>query len=157
MDLTVEVTAAGVTGAGAAEAADELRSLHGWLAAEEELRGRVWLVEQPPRRGTLGSVPETLAVVLAPGGASAVLASAVISWMRHRTGEVVCKVTRPDGAGVEVSAQRVRSTDMAEVRELVGELSRLVDSDPPALEQGALAAGRAGSSSPGNASGQGCS
>jgi hypothetical protein len=141
MDVTVAVTGAG--------GADELRSLYAWLAGEEEFRGRVWLVEQPPRRGTLGSVPETLALVLAPGGASAVLASAVIAWMRHRTGEVVCKVTRPDGASVEVSAQRVRSTDAAEMRELVGELSGLLDNS-------AGTAGRAGSS-PANASGPGSS
>ncbi len=68
-----------------------------------------------------------LAIALAPGGVSAVLASAVIAWMRHRTGEVVCKLTRRDGTSVEVSAQRVRGTDMAEVRELVAELARTLE------------------------------
>ncbi|WP_461006533.1 effector-associated constant component EACC1 [Streptomyces capparidis] len=126
-----------------AGAADELRSLHGWLVAEEELRGRVRLVQSAPPPGALGSVPETLAVVLAPGGASAVLASAVIAWMRHRTGEVVCKLTRPDGSSVEVSAQRVRGTDVAQVRELVSELAETLVDDPGAAADDGAGAGAA--------------
>lgn len=126
VDVTVAVTGAGV--------ADELRSLHEWLVAEEELRGRVRLVESPPPPGTLGSVPELLAVVLAPGGVAAVLASTVIAWMRHRTGEVACKLTRPDGTSVEISAQRVRGTDVAEVRELVAELAETLDNGTRAAE-----------------------
>lgn len=125
MDLTVAITGA--------DAADELRSLYEWLSAEEELRGRVRLVQSPPPSGALGSIPHTLAVALAPGGVAA-LASVAIAWMRQRRGEVVCKLTRTDGASVEVSAQRVRGTDMAEVRELVAELARTLDEGPRAPE-----------------------
>ncbi|WP_051860360.1 effector-associated constant component EACC1 [Streptomyces anulatus] len=119
MSVTVELAGPG--------ASDELRSLHEWLSAEDELRGRVRLVQAPPPPGALGTVAETLTVVLAPGGVTAVLASAAVAWMRHRTGEVVCKLTKPDGTNMEVSAQRVRGSDMAEVRELVGELARMLD------------------------------
>ncbi|MFD8361888.1 hypothetical protein ACH4GZ_28380 [Streptomyces hygroscopicus] len=130
MDVTVAITGTG--------AADELRSLHQWLIAEEELRGRVRLVESPPPTGTLGSIPQMLAVALAPGGVAAALASVAIAWMRHRTGEVVCKMTRSDGASVEVSAQRVRGTDVAEVRELVAELAKTLDEGPRGTEGPAI-------------------
>ncbi|MEU7863076.1 hypothetical protein [Nonomuraea sp. NPDC049141] len=111
--------------------ADDLHSLYSWLSDDEELRGRVQLMEPPPQPGTLGSIPEMLTAALSPGGViPAILVSGVITWMRHRTGEVVCKLTRPDGISVEVSAQRVRSTDMAEMRTLVTELCL-------SLEQGA--------------------
>ncbi|MFF8691493.1 hypothetical protein ACF08W_04740 [Streptomyces sp. NPDC015144] len=122
MNVSVVITGAGV--------ADELRPLHEWLTVEEELRGRVRLMQSPPPTGALGAIPEMLTIALAPGGVSAVLASAVIAWMRHRTGEVACKLTRPDGTSVEVSAQRVRGTDVAEVRELVAELARTLEGDP---------------------------
>ncbi|MCX4400079.1 hypothetical protein OG887_43230 (plasmid) [Streptomyces sp. NBC_00053] len=137
MSVTVALAGAGT--------ADELRSLHEWLSAEEELRGRVRLVQSPPPPNALGSVPEMLTVALAPGGVSAVLASAAIAWMRHRTGEVVCKLTKPDGTSVEVSAQRVRGSDVAEVRELVTELTQMLNdssgvvgggSDDPAAPSG---------------------
>ncbi|MCX4852107.1 hypothetical protein [Streptomyces sp. NBC_00893] len=128
MNVTVALTGAGT--------ADELRSLHEWLFAEEELRGRVRLVQSPPPPNALGSVPEMLTVALAPGGVSAVLASAAIAWMRHRTGEVVCKLTKPDGTSVEFSAQRVRGSDMAEVRELVAELTQMMNDNSGAVRDG---------------------
>ncbi|GGZ07005.1 hypothetical protein CP967_01240 [Streptomyces nitrosporeus] len=126
MNVTVTITGDG--------AADELRSLHEWLIVEEELRGRVRLVEAPPPPGTLGTVPEMLTIALAPGGVTAVLASAAIAWMRHRTGEVTCKLTRPDGTSMEVRAQRVRSTDMAEVRELVDGLADMLEDGPRVVD-----------------------
>ena len=64
------------------------------------------------------------------------LASAAVAWMRHRTGEVVCKLTKPDGTTMEVSAQRVRGSDVAEVRELVGELARMLDDGSGAVGGG---------------------
>lgn len=125
MGESAEVT---VTIAGCGQA-DELRSLYQWLAAETELRGRVRWVEGPPRPGALGSVPEALTIVLAPGGVAAVLASAAVAWVRHRAPEVTCKLTRPDGASAEVSARRVRGTDLAGVRAMVAELSATLDGD----------------------------
>ncbi|WP_256074496.1 effector-associated constant component EACC1 [Streptomyces sp. PpalLS-921] len=128
--MSVTVALAGVG------TADELRSLYEWLSAEEELRGRVRLVQAPPPPDALGSVPEMLTVALAPGGVSAVLASAAIAWMRHRTGEVVCKLTKPDGTSVEVSAQRVRGSDLTEVRDLVTELTQLLNGSSGAAGDG---------------------
>ena len=116
MDVTVSV-------AGRDAAAEELRSLFTWLAEEEELRGRVRLVETAPEPGTLGGWPEVVVVVLSQGGAVTVLASAVIAWIRHRTSAVTCTVTRPDGTSVELTATRVRRTDLAGVGELVAQVA----------------------------------
>lgn len=58
---------------------------------------------------------------------------------------MVCKLTKPDGTSVEVSAQRVRGSDVAEVRELVTELTQMLNdssgvvgggSDDPAAPSG---------------------
>jgi membrane-associated two-gene conflict system component 1 (EACC1) len=118
--VDVSVTVAG-------SAADQLHSLYTWLVAEEELRGRVRLVEPSPSQGTLGGAPEGLVVALSQGGAGAVLASAIVAWVRHRTSDVVCRVRRPDGAIAEVSGKRVRGADAAMVRELVAEVSRSLE------------------------------
>jgi len=115
MDVTVSV-------AGRDAAVEELRSLFTWLAGEEEFRGRVQLVETAPEPGTLGGWPEAV-VALGEGGAVTVLASAVIAWIRHRTSEVTCTMTRSDGTSVELTATRVRRTDLAGVGELVEQVA----------------------------------
>jgi hypothetical protein len=116
MDVTVSV-------AGRDAAVEELRSLFTWLAGEEEFRGRVRLVEAAPEPGTLGGWPEAVVVALSQGGAVTVLASAVIAWIRHRTSEVTCTVTRPDGTSVELTATRVRRADLAGVGSLVEQVA----------------------------------
>lgn len=108
---------------GAAEVAEQTRSLFAWLAGEDELRGRVRLVEADPVPGTMGALPTELLVALAPGGAGTILASAVIAWIRHRTGEVTCTVTRPDGVSVSVTGKRVRDADTAGLGRLVGQVT----------------------------------
>ncbi len=107
----------------------QIPSLYTWLVGEEELRGRVQLAEPSPSEGTLGSATEGLVVALSQGGAGAVLASAVVSWVRHRTSDVVCRLRRPDGTTAEVSAQRVRGADAAMIRELVAEVTRSLEED----------------------------
>jgi hypothetical protein len=75
----------GVTLAGA-QAGEDARALRRWLADEEDLRGRVRLVDQPPEPGTLGGVVDTLVVGLGSGGAVTAFAAGLVSWIRHRTG-----------------------------------------------------------------------
>lgn len=116
MDVTVSV-------AGRDAAVEELRSLFTWLTTEEEFRGRVQLVEVAPEPGSLGGWPEELVVAISQGGSVTVLASAVIAWIRYRTSEVTCTLTRPDGTSVELTAARVRSTDVAGVGELVEQVA----------------------------------
>lgn len=115
MDVTISVAGR--------NAIEERRSLFTWLAGEEEFRGRVRLVESALLPGTLVGWPEVVAVVLSQGGAVTVLASAVIAWIRHRTSEVTCTMTRPDGTSVKLTATRVRATDLAGVGDLVEQVA----------------------------------
>jgi hypothetical protein len=119
-------------------AGDELRSLYGWLVGEDELRGRVHLKESAPDPGSLGTLPLGLEIVLAPGG-GAVLASAMVAWLRYRTSDLICRVTRPDGGVVEVSAKRVRNS--ASVQALVAELSDSLREDAAGGPGGAPSSG----------------
>lgn len=118
MDVVVVVEGPGTGG--------ELRSLCEWLVGEEELRGRVHLKESAPDPGRLGTLPLAVEIALAPGG-GVVLASAVVAWLRYRTSDLICRVTRPDGGAVEFSAKRV--PDPESVRVLVAELSDLLRED----------------------------
>lgn len=120
MDLTVRV----VSG----EPSAAVRSLRGWLTAEPALRGRVRLVEPAPPAGTLGGAVEALTVALSHGGAAAVLASAVVAWVRRRVGDTSVTVTRPDGTSVTVDATHVRGLNVGEVAGLVAEVARALDS-----------------------------
>jgi hypothetical protein len=98
---------------------DHLRELGRWLAGEDELRGRVRLVDREPGSAKLGAWSDALLAVLAPGGAAAACAAGLISWLRARTTDVVLRVRRPDGAEVEVSASRVRRVRVDELQPLV--------------------------------------
>ncbi|MCX4429552.1 effector-associated constant component EACC1 [Streptomyces mirabilis] len=111
-------------------ATDELRSLREWLLNEEELRGRVRLVDGPVAPGTLGSGVEALAVILAPGGIATAVASVLIAWIRHRTSDVTLKVTRPDGTSYELSATDVPDFSTTAVADLAAQLSASVTSAP---------------------------
>lgn len=118
--MDVRLTAEG--GAGT----DELRSLLSWLTDEDELRGRAALLESPPVPGTLGPVVDGLLVALGPGGAAAALSTALVSWIRHRRSEVVVKVTRPDGACVELSGRRVKLLGADDLSKLVGDTTAVL-------------------------------
>ncbi|MFF3559729.1 hypothetical protein ACFYXS_06795 [Streptomyces sp. NPDC002574] len=107
----------------AGETAEDLRSLYAWLSAEQELRGRVRLEHTPPPPGALGSLPDTIVALLAPGVSSA-LAGSVVAWLRHRTSDVRCVLTRSDGTKFEVSARRVRHADLTEWHATVDSLAR---------------------------------
>jgi hypothetical protein len=119
----VEITVAAV----GAQPSDEVRSLRRWLVTEDDLRGRVRLVDAVPEPGTLGAMTDVLMVTLGPAGAATVFAGALVTWIRHRTGNADYKLTRPDGTVIEVSAQRVRGLDAAGVQALVGDLARTLD------------------------------
>ena len=123
MDVTVSIVGAD-DGVGSAE---QIRSLFGWLVQEEELRGRVRLVEARPEPGTLGAVPTELLVALAQGGTGTALASAVVAWIRHRTGEVSYTLTRSDGTSVKVTGKRVRDANVATLSELVERVAKTLN------------------------------
>jgi hypothetical protein len=112
MDVTISV-------AGPDAAVEELRDMFRSLRGEAEFRGRVSLVEAEPEPGTLGGWPESVVVALSQSGTLTVLASAVITWIRYRTGKMTVTMTRPDGAAVRLDLDRIRDMDLAAVGELV--------------------------------------
>jgi membrane-associated two-gene conflict system component 1 (EACC1) len=113
----------------ASVSADEQRLLREIMRGDPELRGATRTYPSEVERGRLGSIVETLAVVLGPGGAATALASVLVSWLRRRSGDVVIKVTRPDGrVVVEVSAGNVRGLDLSGVRALVSDVSGALES-----------------------------
>jgi hypothetical protein len=115
MDVSVTMTGP--------DAADELRSLYAWLTGEDELRGHARLVGASPPPGALGTTADALVVALGPGGVSAAVATALVAWLRQRTGDVVIKA-RGRGTEVELSAKRVRGLDSAQLGELAQHLAR---------------------------------
>nr|BFD86818.1 hypothetical protein StreXyl84_62190 [Streptomyces sp. Xyl84] len=97
-----------------------LVSLRDWLAAEEALRGRVELRAQAPQPGQMGSALDVLAVALGSGGAGAVLAQSLSTWLVQRRADVTVRLIRQDGREVTVEVQR--ATDPQAVIRAVGHL-----------------------------------
>jgi hypothetical protein len=122
VDVTITV--------GGETTAEELYSLRRWLIGEDELRGEVRVVERPPDPGKLGSLPDALVIALGPGGVGAVLASAVIAWIRHRTGDVSLEMTCPDGSSVQVQGRRLRGLTADDVSAQVERLGRVCGQQP---------------------------
>lgn len=122
METTVAV-------AGARPAAD-LRELQSSLLREPELRGRVHLTEHPPEPGHLGTVPYLVSVLLESGTtAVTALASAVIMWLRYRTSDVNCTITRSDGNTFTLTAKRVQESGMEAQHELIRDVSAKLATD----------------------------
>lgn len=107
--------------AGPGEAAEtHLVSLRDWLAAEEALRGRVELLTRTPQPGQMGAALDVLAVALGSGGAGAVLARSLSTWLVQRRADVTVHVSRGDGRKVTVEVRR--TSDPQAVIGAVGEL-----------------------------------
>jgi hypothetical protein len=102
---------------------DEVRSLLGWLRREDGLRGRVDLKHvDPPVDGQMGSVLDVLTVALGSGGAGAVLAGSLSTWLTSRRPDVRVTITGRHGREIEVDGRRV-----PDVAELIREIERLID------------------------------
>jgi hypothetical protein len=80
---------------------DDLRLLARWLRDEDELRGRVSLVQRPIEPGQMGGVLETVEVVLTSGTA-ATLVTSVFAWLTHRksAGKVSLKIQTKLGENI---------------------------------------------------------
>lgn len=105
-----------------------MRSLHAWLAGQDELRGRVRSVMEAPEPGAMGSVVEALLVTLGPGGVASAVASVLISWIRRQSGAISVSATRPDGMEVTVTADHVRGLNTEEIRSVVDQLGATLES-----------------------------
>jgi hypothetical protein len=122
MDVTVTVTGSPEDGAGLRE----------WLADQDELAGRVRPVRPVAGPGQLGSIVDTLAIALGPGGAAVALAAALVTWIRHGSASVRITVKPPGGGEIELAAERVRGLDPAALREVVAEVTEAVRIGAPA-------------------------
>jgi hypothetical protein len=100
-------------------AEDGAASLMSWLLAEVDLRGRIRLDGSPPPSGSLGAMTDVLTVAVGAGGSASVLASALVAWIRRRSGNTVIRVTRPDGSSIELEATEVRGLTAEGIAELV--------------------------------------
>lgn len=100
-----------------------LRSLLDWLGHEDTLRGRVRAVHASVRPGEMGGVLDVLMVALGSGGAGAVLATSVSTWLSQpRRADVKLTITAEDGRHIELDAHRVRDpvVVLREVERLLG-------------------------------------
>ena len=121
---------------------DDLRALRAWLVQEDELRGRVAIVQDGSAPGTLGVALEVLSVSLGSGGAGSVLVAGTMAWMRqqygHRHPAGVVKLRLADGSSLEIPANTLRDRSPAEVGEWVRELAEALsasDTPPEAIAQ----------------------
>lgn len=120
MDVVVRVEGPG--------AADELRSLRAWLV-DDDFRGRVRLLEADPASEMLtGGIVDGLTIAV--GCLGTALATVLVTWLKTRVGRVRLRVTRPDGAVVELNAEQVRGLDAEGVWLRVGQVADLLDADP---------------------------
>jgi len=91
----------------------------------------------------MGSLVETLTVVLAPGGVAAVLAGAVVSWARSQRSDVRVTLRREDGAQAEVVATQLRGLKASALPGVVAGLQRWLDGSPQAGSPAAVDAATA--------------
>ncbi|MFI9811430.1 effector-associated constant component EACC1 [Saccharothrix variisporea] len=96
------------------DADTERESLLQWLCLEDELRGRVTVEQPEPVPGQMGGWSDVLVAALGGGGAVAVLAGAISTWLAHRRPDVEIEVTGPDGRSVRLSVNDARHTDAAD-------------------------------------------
>lgn len=71
---------------------DDVSSLHRWLAAEDDLRGRIRAVRRPIADTEMGGAIEALSVAVGTGGAGTVLAASLSTWLRTRKTAVKLRV-----------------------------------------------------------------
>ncbi|GLZ01049.1 hypothetical protein [Actinoplanes sp. NBRC 103695] len=86
------------------------------------LRGRVRLTTERHDASGLNPSLAALLVDLSPAALGA-FASILLTWLRHRTGSTRLTLRRPDGARLELSAQRVRNLNAAELTTLATQLT----------------------------------
>lgn len=93
--------------------------LRRWLHRHPDLRGSLQREQAPsPAAGTMGASGELVALLLAPGGATAALAAAVVAWLQNRRGTQTVTITLPDGTQTTVTSERVRGLTAGDAGEL---------------------------------------
>ncbi|MER6533676.1 effector-associated constant component EACC1 [Streptomyces sp. 900105755] len=115
------VTEVGLT-VGGTDAGSHLPALRDWLASEDELRGNLRWLRSSPGPGEMGGALDVLVVALGSGGAGAVLAQSLATWLTGRRADVVVTVRLPEGQEVTVDVRRA-----ADPQAVVREVTSLLD------------------------------
>lgn len=115
MDVKIVVVAGSVP--------DELASLHGFLRAEDALRGSTQLAFKAPRPGTLGAELDSLLIHLGADLVTVIgaVTGVLIAWIRQRKSTVKIEVQLGD-ARIELEAKRIRELDAAKVNDLAKDI-----------------------------------
>ncbi len=104
------------------EGEDDALALRAWLNAEDELRGRVTMHDQPPPEGSMGPVLDTVSVVLTSGGIGAVTTS-LVAYLRTRGMKV--KITAKVGdRSATIEAERVSKAALPELKDTATAMAR---------------------------------
>ncbi|MEU4533972.1 hypothetical protein AB0G15_03795 [Streptosporangium sp. NPDC023825] len=112
----------------------EVRDMYTWLREDPELRRWVDLVESPPAEGTLGPVAEAVQIVADAPEVVATLAGVLVAWLRYRTSDVKVRIRRSaTDIEMEVTANRVKTMNAAQVQELRTQLETVLNTHPPLL------------------------
>jgi Effector Associated Constant Component 1 len=104
---------------------DDATDLYESLSWDSELRGRVRLAPAAAPEGTLGADLTQLLVTLESGGMATAFASVLVAWIKRRSGSVTVKVTRPDGATFELTAERVHGLKPEDLQKQVAQLAAM--------------------------------
>ncbi|GAA2051600.1 hypothetical protein GCM10009839_68310 [Catenulispora yoronensis] len=126
-------------------ALEDIGSLDQWLANEDAFRGRVKAVRKPIGPEEMGGAVELLSVAVSPGGAGAVLASSLTTWLLTRRSKAKLRIEADD---------RVVVLELATVDEVGPLLERLLLS--PGTKNGdggSIGGGTTGDSSTGDGNG----
>ncbi|MEU4405208.1 hypothetical protein AB0F88_11820 [Streptosporangium sp. NPDC023963] len=127
----------------------EVRDVYIWLREDPELRRWVDLVESPPAEGTLGPVAEAVQIVADAPEVVATLAGVLIAWLRYRTSDVKVRIRRSaTDIEMEVTANRVKTMNAAQVQELRTQLETVLNTHPPLLPASGSAGAAADPSPP---------
>ncbi|WP_322750309.1 MULTISPECIES: effector-associated constant component EACC1 [unclassified Frankia] len=111
-------------------AGDDMRSLRDWLVEEDELRGRVRLVEVPPAPGELGPLLDALNIALESGGAATTLATIAVAWIRSRHTDITVTAEHSTGS-IRIEGRQVRRLDATAIQSLIEQTGRALDSTRP--------------------------
>lgn len=104
--------------------------LSAMLSSHPLLRGRVQLSTERHDASGLNPSLAALLVDLSPAALGA-FTSILLTWLRHRTGSTRLTLRRPDGARLELSAQRVRNLNAAELTTLATQLTEALGGRSP--------------------------
>jgi hypothetical protein len=114
----------------------EVNDLSTALNSHPQLHGRTQLNTDRHHGSGLNQTLTTLLVDLSPAALGA-FTTILLTWIRHRTGTTRLTVRRPDGARLELSAQRVRNLNADQLAALSAQLTEALSPAPrtPAGDQ----------------------